>query len=272
MKQYLFLTWPVLLSLAGCGSGSGGTSAFDAPGFANVTQKEFSFPSGAGVATVTNQPGPQDMEYNAAMILLDETIANKVADFLQLLVEYGPDIVVHSSSRSGAFYELDVSTVNANDELGNNFYQGMNLFSGGYVSYNFIEISGDYAFVSDGSVFSGNFPSALATYTGLALIDDRGGLFGSETADVTLSADFVSNKADLDIVGPNSFVLAPRLDIDQSQGRLHGGGSIGVNGLRAESATVLGYFAGKDAEGVHGVVFGGSDGVDALDAMFFGVR
>jgi len=272
MNKYRFLLLPLAIGISGCGGGSDGMPAFDAAGFANVTQKEFSLPSGAGMATATNQPGVDGRDYNLSMFLLDETTANKVADFMQILVAQGPEIVVNSSSRSNGIYEFDVSVANKDGEIGNNFFRGTALPSDGYVSYNFINFAEEYTFATDGSIFSGSYPSAVAIYNGEALTDDRGGNFQSEYATFSMSADFSTNKADLDIFGPNSFVFAREMDIDQTQGRFDGDATMGTNNGPTNPGTVLGYFAGKDAEGVHGVVYGNADGDDVMDSMFFGVR
>lgn len=270
MFKYSYIVFPFLIVVSGCGGGPNDSiSRIGADGFPIVAQKEFSFSSGTGVATATNQMGTSQ-EYNLAMVLLDETTSNKVADFMTVLYPENPDLVVHSSSSNGDFYEADLTATNANGEIGNTFFRGTILPSGAYVSYNSIEISGDYTFATDGTVLSGNLPSSVANYSGEAIIDDRGGSFDAEIGSFSMVADFSSNKADLDIAGATSFVSARFLDINRTQGRVDGVATMGVNGSPSISGTVLGFFAGESAEGVHGVVYGHTDEDATLDAMFFG--
>lgn len=266
MNNYGYVLLPVLVGISGCGGG-------DAASFAPVTQQEFSLPSGAGAASATDQPGRDGLNYNVSMFVYDEDTANKVVDFLQLSADNDPSIVVADSKLlQNGIFEVDMSATNSKGETGTNFYRGMLLATEGYVSYNLIEISNIFTVAGDGTVFSGSFPATSAVYTGEAYVDDRGGAFDSEFASVTLTADFSTNKADLDITGSGSYVSASGLDIDPTQGRIDGSASMGLTGGPAATGAVLGYFAGQDAEGVHGIVYGTSDTVDTLDAAFFGVR
>ena len=265
MRCNLFLAGLVAVGLIGCGSS--GTDG----GIPNLTRVEQTLPTSSyGLATAENQPSVSGNDYNLVVLGLTDD-ADKVADFMQLLAQDDPSINRISNTVTGANYEAEIQATNRDGELGVLEYQGVTLASGGFASFNYLDLGGLAYWATDGALLSGGLPVGTAVYTGYAATSERDtGM--TDAGSLTLIANFSSLSADLNINTPLATVSGTGLRIDANSGRIDGVATGALAGKPNSSGVVVGYFAGTGAEGVHGAFFGNQDSVNAVDAAFYGNR
>jgi hypothetical protein len=256
----------IALSLAACGGGS--TS------YVNYTEIDRSFSDGSGVATASNVPYIGNKKFNAALLVTDTKAADKILD-ANLLANNGMLILV-DQTKSGPYYQQRQEGLNSEGNPVILIVDGINLSSGGYVSGSIIAIEGDEvtgALATDGSAAT-SLPIGIFSYSGKASIGGNTTFNGVELEDgtFTMRADFVNKSANITAQTPNKFFSSNNLSIDASSGKFEGNGSIGVISVESTPAAVVGYFAGSQAEGVHGIAYQISDVYDGMGAVFYGSR
>ena len=256
----------IALSLAACGGSS--TS------YVNYTEIDRRYSDGSGAATASNVPYFGGKRLNSTLLLTDTKAADKIIDAL-LLANNGMLTTVSQGS-SGPRYQLRLEGLNGEGDPVILLVDGINLSSGGYVSGNIVAIDGDEligGLISDGTAAT-SLPIGIFSYFGIASIGGNTTYNGADLEDgtFTMRTDFYNKTANITAQTPNKFFSSNNLSIDASSGKFEGNGSIGVISVDSTPATVLGYFAGSQAEGVHGSAYQKSYVSNGMSAIFYGSR
>ena len=148
--------------------------------------------------------------------------------------------------------------------------------------------SNDYVELSSGTIADNELlftsgsqiaalPSGTFTYTGSAAVREIG--VGANTGSFTMTANFTDNSATLTATMPADqnaaayFFTANDITINPTNGSFgdtSGNATIGQTGSTSMKASVLGSFAGLNAEGVHGVVYDDAQGQMEDSATYIG--
>ena len=120
-------------------------------------------------------------------------------------------------------------------------------------------------------------PSGNFTYTGAAAVREVGA--GANTGSFTMTANFTDNSATLMATIPADqntaayFFTANDITINPTTGSfgdISGNATIGQTGSTSMKASVVGSFAGSNAEGVHGLVYDDAQGQMENSATYIG--
>ena len=269
--------------LAACGGGGGGSAS----GSSNTTSPDAvttlkSYDDGSGVLAVESIYGSSaDVPTNVLIGAPDLTAAREIA-----LGTVNLEVVPGSASQSGPFYvvtrrgtasngaSLEVATVGEN----------LNLSGTEYASISLVTADGELGIISGGTPLDGipSDPSGPYTYTGNASVFSTATNVGGDGT-FTLTADFSNNTGTLAATvpansstganNPEFFFSSNDLKINPSDGGFSSSNAlIGQSGVTSNAASVNGYFAGKDAAGVHGVVYTNDPTAPAYGGAFYGSR
>jgi hypothetical protein len=204
------------------------------------------------------------------LTLADTEDADKIIDALKRANDGMLTLV--SSSRNGGYYQQRLEGINGEGEQIVFVVDGKSLISGGYVSGNIAMVGNALAIISDGTSQT-SLPTGIFSYYGKASIGGNT-TFSSvlEDGTFTMRADFSNKTANITAQTPNKYFSSSNLSINTSSGKFGGTGTIGVTSVDSTAATVVGYFAGYQAEGVHGSVYQNSDVDNGMSATFYGSR
>lgn len=150
--------------------------------------------------------------------------------------------------------------------------------TGTFASVSLVDVDGVPGFASSGSAV-GTLPSGVFTYTGTASV-----AAGAGTGDGTfaMTADFTQRTADISASVPANasgtpnpayFFNAVGMTIDPTDGSFATGNAlIGTSGVSSNAASINGFFAGANGEGVHGVVYENNPQESEHVGVFYGSR
>ena len=126
---------------------------------------------------------------------------------------------------------------------------------------------GNYSLVAGGNPVN-QFPNGTFVYTGPAMLTNQSTV---EDGTFSLTANFNNRTGQVVGTTPTYFFSGKNLVINPTTGRFDDvTGIIGENNGSSEVATVSGYFAGSNAAGVSGAVYGDLNKTAYLTGMFYG--
>ena len=126
---------------------------------------------------------------------------------------------------------------------------------------------GNYSLVAGGDPVT-QFPNGTFVYTGPALLTNQ---TTPEDGTFSLTANFNNRTGQVVGTTPTYFFSGENLVINPTTGRFDDAtGIIGKNNGSSEVATVSGYFAGSNAAGVSGAVYGDLNKTGYLAGVFYG--
>ena len=263
-----FFSLFVLISCGGAGtSGVSGANSgdnslsTDGP-LTYSTIKEY--PSGSGVIIAKGKALPS--EPNSNYVVIHESL-----DAVQDVLSGKTNLTVVAQDASGSYYAVERSGVSSNGQVIDVLSVGYNLSSSGteteYVSISGVRIDSSYGLLSAGNEVV-NMPTGSFTYQGEALIVQQSPIENIENGTVTIQANFNSNTASIAANTPSYTFYDNNIVINNSDGSLTGNsGSIGELGGKVESANITGYFAGTNAEAVHGLSYSSGNNENYIGAF-----
>ena len=266
-KKFIFFV-PLFAILSACGGAStSGTSS----SFTNHSEVLKTFVDGSGIAVATEVPGSALGSFNVTMLLGNTSSANQIVDALKLANTSDPKLALISSSINPPYYQQQIGGTNAINESVVLIFAGETLPSGGFVSNSIITAGTGAAVSTDGSRLV-SLPSGTFNYTGSSSI--TGGISGDEIEDGTfnMQANFTAMTADISAQTTNKYFTGSNLTINSTNGKFQGNGTIGITSVNSTISTVVGYFAGNQAEGVHGATYQNADVPTGMAGVFYGSR
>ena len=93
-----------------------------------------------------------------------------------------------------------------------------------------------------------------------------------EDGTFNMQANFTAMTVDISAQTANKFFTGSNLPINFANGKFQGAGTIGIKSVNSATSTVVGYFAGNQAEGVHGATYQDAAVVGAMAGVFYGSR
>ena len=266
-KKFIFFV-PLFAILSACGGAStSGTSS----SFTNYSEVLKTYPDSSGAAIATQVPSSGAGNFNVAMIALNTNEVDKIVDAIKLANDGDPKLALVTATNNPPYYTQRIEGTNAIGEYVLLVFEGEMLPSGGYVSNNIIAVGSGGGLTSDGSQLL-SLPSGTFTYTGFTTIG--GGIGGDEVEDGTfnMQANFTAMTVDISAQTANKFFTGSNLPINFANGKFQGAGTIGIKSVNSATSTVVGYFAGNQAEGVHGATYQDAAVVGAMAGIFYGSR
>ena len=278
MYQISFIVVAIFGLLSACGGASTGTGSTGSSSSSSATYTPFVVPQktyasdGSGVS-VAGFPAPSRPygHVMTTMILQDVSDGNKVVDTLRQAAD-GELVRVDTFSILGSDFAEKSQGLTSQGEPVTLFYTGNMLSGGSFVSTNIVLFGSDIvAFASDGSIIQNIVTTGNFSYSGLSSIIGVGA-DGLEDGTFSAIANFDAETLSISAQTTSGFLTANNLTIHTNVGRFDGSGQIGETGLNSNNASVMGFFAGTNAEGMHGSAWQDADVVGGYGAVFFGSR
>ena len=269
-KIYLTLSFLSLFVLINCGgAGTSGVSGANSGGNSLSTDgpltystiKQYS--SGSGVVIAHGKALPSSQK-DSNFVVIHESLGA-----VQDVLSGQTNLIVVAEQTSGNYYVVERSGVSSNGQVIGVLSAGYNLNSSGteYVSLSGVTIDGSLGFFSAGTEVV-NMPTGFFIYQGEASIVRLSPIVNGEDGTMTMLADFNSNTASIAANTPSYTFYHNNIVINNSDGSLTGNsGSIGELGGQVESANITGYFAGTNAEAVHGLSYSSGDNENYIGAF-----
>ena len=249
-----------ILIISGCASDTVRSSVD------NISAIEAQASYGTGVVSYSCEFEGRDtrfvvMSYNVAII--QSTLSGEI----------NTSIVPESAISDGAFYfvERTGTTADGSTIVIGTFGENLDLLGNEYSSNSIVTIGDSVGLVSGGTPIS-RLPSGSFSYTGsanvLATSSDV-----MEDGTFSMTANFSNRSAQITASTDSYFFSANNITINSSSGKFtDDSGVIGIKDGNSQAAEMIGYFAGPNAEGVHGVTYSDLEASNGYAGLFYGSR
>lgn len=190
-------------------------------------------------------------------------------------IEINTVIVPASSSQLAPFYEItrEGTTADGPTIVITTIGENLDYYGEEFSSVSVVTIGESFGFVTGGSPIS-KLPTGNYTYIGNAsVINTAEDSAGIEDGTFTMTANFGWKAAQITGSTDTYFFSASDININSSTGKFSDdSGLIGIKDGFSIPANTIGFFAGNNAEGVHGLSHSDLEKDDGLVALFYGSR
>lgn len=271
MKYKMLYAIPSIGFLAACGGSSDGSAInpTSPPPASTTTLKTYS--DGSGVTT-----GRITVDGSTSNYVLASTDPVKATQ----VVSGAVNLNVVDSAEDGRFYYVERTGTSSNGSTVSLLTVGesLNLTGSEFAALSFVVIDNSLGIASSGSPVS-SLPAGSYTYTGTASVL---GADGDGDGTFTMTANFTNRTASIAAAIPSNspagannpayFFGSNNLAINNTNGSFStSNANIGLTGTGGNSASIYGYFAGSNAQGVSGIVYENGDTSQYIGG-FYGSR
>jgi hypothetical protein len=250
----------IAVIISGCGSDTIRTSVN------NSSTVEAQASDGTGVITYSGEFEGQPTRF----VVISDDVAT-VQDALS--GEINTSVVPGSSLSEGVLYNVTRSGITADGStiVITTVGETLDLLGYEYSSNSIVSIGDSLGFVSGGSPIS-RLPNGSFSYSGTASVISTLNE-AIEDGTFSMTANFSNQSAQITANTDSYFFSASNIAINSNSGKFtDDSGLIGVKDGNSQSAEIIGYFAGPNAEGVHGVTYSDLEASNGYAGLFYGSR
>ena len=227
-------------------SGNSGLASGNSGVITYVTEK--SYASGTGVISGSGQDGNASANYTAAHLDIDSVTSSLSGDANLEYLSYGEDALGYEAEEGGITSSGKTVYID---------YAGYFITNGTeeHASAGEITIDGVDGVFTAGSKVNG-LPTGSFGYAGAVAFYKNGATVDFEQGSFSMTANF-SNQTGSISANTNSYSFGEtNIAINSSDGSFSGSsGTIGTTGGATDTSNLKGFFAGTNANGVHGMAY-----------------